>query len=64
MILLEGWISQVLESSLLLAIPVAVLAGVVSFASPCILPLLTGHLFWRPASAPLRSAQPQFRESG
>ncbi len=44
MILLEGWISQALGSSLLLAIPVAVLAGIVSFASPCVLPLLPGYL--------------------
>ena len=44
MLLLEGWISQALGSSLLLAVPVAVLAGVVSFASPCVLPLLPGYL--------------------
>ena len=44
MIFLEGWISQALGSSLVLAIPVAVLAGVVSFASPCVLPLLPGYL--------------------
>lgn len=44
MILLEGWIASALGSSLLLAIPVAVLAGVVSFASPCVLPLLPGYL--------------------
>ena len=44
MILLEGWISQALGSSLLLAVPVALLAGIVSFASPCVLPLLPGYL--------------------
>lgn len=44
MILLESWISQSLSSSLLLAIPVALLAGLVSFASPCVLPLLPGYL--------------------
>lgn len=44
MMLLESWISQALGSSLLLAVPVAVLAGVVSFASPCVLPLLPGYL--------------------
>lgn len=44
MILLEGWISQALGSSLLLAVPVAILAGIVSFASPCVLPLLPGYL--------------------
>ena len=30
--------------SLLLAVPVALLAGVVSFASPCVLPLVPGYL--------------------
>ncbi len=44
MIVLESWISSALGSSMLLAVPVAVLAGVVSFASPCVLPLLPGYL--------------------
>lgn len=34
----------VLDGSLLLALPVAVLAGLVSFASPCVLPLVPGYL--------------------
>lgn len=34
----------VLTGSLLLAVPVAVLAGLVSFASPCVLPLVPGYL--------------------
>lgn len=34
----------VTSGSLLLALPVAVLAGVVSFASPCVLPLAPGYL--------------------
>ena len=44
MILLESWVSDALTSSLLLAIPIALLAGIVSFASPCVLPLLPGYL--------------------
>lgn len=44
MILLESWVSASLTSSMLLAIPVAMLAGLVSFASPCVLPLLPGYL--------------------
>ena len=44
MILLESWVQSALTSSMLLAIPVAMLAGLVSFASPCILPLLPGYL--------------------
>ena len=38
MILLESWISQALGSSLLLALPLSVVAGVVSFASPAFSP--------------------------
>jgi cytochrome c-type biogenesis protein len=39
------WFSQTAGSgSMLLAVPVAVLAGLVSFFSPCVLPLLPGYL--------------------
>ena len=34
----------VLSGSMLLAIPVALLAGLISFASPCVLPLVPGYL--------------------
>ncbi len=34
----------VLDGSLLLAVPLAALAGLVSFASPCVLPLVPGYL--------------------
>lgn len=36
--------ATVADGSLLLAVPVALLAGVVSFASPCVLPLVPGYL--------------------
>src|SRR5262249_40135341 len=36
--------STVTSGSLLLAIPVALLAGLVAFASPCVLPLVPGYL--------------------
>jgi len=36
--------STVVEGSLLLAVPVALLAGLVSFASPCVLPLVPGYV--------------------
>jgi cytochrome c-type biogenesis protein len=40
-----GWFqSTVLSGSLLLAVPVAVAAGLVSFFSPCVVPLLPGYL--------------------
>ena len=38
------WASQAVGGSMLLAIPVAALAGLVSFFSPCCLPLLPGYL--------------------
>ncbi len=39
------WFSQTAGSgSLLLAVPVALLAGLVSFFSPCVIPLLPGYL--------------------
>ena len=40
-----GWLQgTVLSGSLLLALPVAVVAGTVSFFSPCVVPLLPGYL--------------------
>lgn len=36
--------SQVLSGSLVAAIPIALLAGLVSFASPCVVPLVPGYL--------------------
>ena len=46
MIVLEigDWARQAVGGSMLLAAPVAILAGVVSFFSPCVLPLLPGYL--------------------
>jgi len=42
---LTGWFSEtVFSGSLVLAIPVAVAAGLVSFFSPCVVPLLPGYL--------------------
>jgi cytochrome c-type biogenesis protein len=42
---MDEWLRQTAGSgSLVLAIPVAVLAGLVSFFSPCVIPLLPGYL--------------------
>jgi cytochrome c-type biogenesis protein len=42
---LGGWFQgTVVSGSLLLALPVAIVAGLVSFFSPCVLPLLPGYL--------------------
>lgn len=40
----DGLASTAFSGSLVLAVPVAVLAGLVSFASPCVLPLVPGYL--------------------
>jgi cytochrome c-type biogenesis protein len=40
----EWFQEQVFAGSLALAVPVAVLAGLVSFFSPCVIPLLPGYL--------------------
>ncbi|PFG65970.1 cytochrome c-type biogenesis protein [Propionibacteriaceae bacterium ES.041] len=39
-----SWAANAVGGTLLLAIPVAALAGLVSFFSPCVLPLLPGYL--------------------
>jgi cytochrome c-type biogenesis protein len=41
---LQGWVENSIQGGLLLALPVALLAGLVSFFSPCCLPLLPGYL--------------------
>jgi cytochrome c-type biogenesis protein len=41
---LSGAQQTVLDGSLLLAVPIAVAAGLVSFLSPCVLPLVPGYL--------------------
>ena len=39
-----SWVKDAVGGSMLLAVPVALLAGLVSFFSPCVLPLLPGYL--------------------
>lgn len=41
---LSTWAEQAVGGSMTLALPVALLAGVVSFFSPCVVPLLPGYL--------------------
>ncbi|MFB7251050.1 cytochrome c biogenesis CcdA family protein [Microbacterium sp. NPDC056234] len=43
------------DGSLLLAIPVAMLAGLISFLSPCVLPLVPGYLGFLGAAVPQRA---------
>lgn len=40
----EDFAQQILTGQLLIAVPIALLAGLVSFASPCVLPLVPGYL--------------------
>lgn len=40
----EWFANQVLTGQLLVAVPIAMLAGIVSFVSPCVLPLVPGYL--------------------
>ena len=40
----EFVVNQVFDGSLILSAPIALLAGIVSFLSPCVLPLLPGYL--------------------
>lgn len=44
------------DGSLLLAIPVAMLAGLISFLSPCVLPLVPGYLGFLGVAVPQRGA--------
>ncbi|MEY2837498.1 MAG: hypothetical protein RLZ46_880, partial [Actinomycetota bacterium] len=37
-------VNHLLDGFLLTAFPIAVLAGVISFVSPCVLPLVPGYL--------------------
>lgn len=39
-----SWVTEAMTGSMLVAMPVAMLAGLVSFFSPCVLPLLPGYL--------------------
>lgn len=41
---LASWVSNAMGGSMALALPVALLAGIVSFFSPCVVPLLPGYL--------------------
>jgi cytochrome c-type biogenesis protein len=40
----SDWVAQAIGGSMLLGLPLAALAGLVSFLSPCVLPLVPGYL--------------------
>ncbi|PFG36509.1 cytochrome c-type biogenesis protein [Flavimobilis soli] len=53
--------TTVFSGSLLLALPIAVLAGLLSFASPCVLPLVPGYLGYLGGMAGAADARPARR---
>ena len=40
----DSLVNQILHGNLLVAAPIALVAGFISFASPCVLPLVPGYL--------------------
>ena len=62
----EWFTDQVLSGSLILAIPVALVAGLVSFFSPCVIPLLPGYLSYATglSAADLQDAEVTRRRRG
>nr|WP_297423464.1 cytochrome c biogenesis protein CcdA [uncultured Actinotalea sp.] len=56
--------STVLSGSMLLAVPFALVAGLVSFASPCVLPLVPGYLGYVSGMAGAQGGQGRARSGG
>lgn len=54
----EAFSEAVTSGSLLIAVPVAVIAGLVSFLSPCVLPLVPGYLSYVTGLAGTELAEP------
>ncbi|MGD8214766.1 cytochrome c biogenesis CcdA family protein [Aestuariimicrobium sp. Y1814] len=57
------WARQAVGGSMLLAVPVAMLAGLVSFFSPCVLPLLPGYLSYATGLSAAQVASGEGRRS-
>ena len=38
------FVNQIMDGALLVAFPIAIVAGLISFLSPCVLPLVPGYL--------------------
>jgi cytochrome c-type biogenesis protein len=55
----EAFSTAAFSGSLLLAFPVAILAGLVSFASPCVLPLVPGYVGYVSGMAASSAASPR-----
>ncbi|HWU57599.1 MAG TPA: cytochrome c biogenesis protein CcdA, partial [Microbacteriaceae bacterium] len=61
---MDGIGSLISSGPLVLAIPIAVLAGLVSFASPCILPLVPGYLAYIGGFSDGRTSAPKGDRAG
>ena len=48
---IAAWVQDAVGGSMIVALPVALLAGMVSFFSPCVVPLLPGRMMLRRSSA-------------
>lgn len=57
----EAFAEQIMSGRLLIAIPIAMLAGLVSFASPCVLPLVPGYLGYVSGTTDPHSKAPRTR---
>ncbi len=56
---MSDWFQQTaLSGSLVLALPVALVAGLISFFSPCVIPLLPGYLSYATGSRRPSSTAP------
>ena len=60
---LGTWSRQAVGGSMMLALPVAMLAGLVSFFSPCVLPLLPGYLSYATGLSAAQVTSGQGRKS-
>jgi cytochrome c-type biogenesis protein len=54
----------VMDGSMLAALPVAAIAGAISFASPCVLPLLPGYVGYLGGMAGVEAGRPAQRAAG
>ena len=60
---LGSWAAQTVSGAMPLALPVAFLAGLVSFFSPCVVPLLPGYISYATglSAAEIVAARPRTR---
>ena len=57
----SAWAESAVGGSMAVAVPVALLAGLVSFFSPCVVPLLPGYLSYATGLGALVDPEPAIR---